>query len=358
MKRHPILTTIACGLLGLGGAAGGVDAAEPARTLRFLTWEDYADPEVIAEFEESHHARIEFLYYETDEERDEILVRSQGRGYDVILVSDDVVERYQSRGWLLGLDASSIPNLSHIDPRWRITQSDGFDYGVAYAWGTSGIGYRSDLTAAPLTRWMDLLRPAPELQGKVLMVADSWELVGIALAALGYDFNSADTKELEAAEDLLLSQRPYVSRYGYPSLTEKSSLISGETVAAPMYSGDALMLAEVDPRIAYVVPEEGTFLWCDYLTVAASSTKSELAKEFLDFLQAPGSAARTAQYLYYPSPNLAATKRLPAEFLADPNVNPPAEILAKAKPYEQMAPMAERKRSSIYLNVVGNLVTP
>ena len=116
------------------------------------------------------------------------------------------------------------------------------------------------------------------------MVADSWELVGIALLALGYDFNSEDPTQLDAAGNLLLSQRGFVSRYGYPNLSEESSLVSGETVAATMYSGDALALKDVDPRITYVVPEEGTFLWCDYLTVATASSDPKLALAFIDFL--------------------------------------------------------------------------
>ena len=336
-------------------SVGSAPADAASKSLRFLTWDEYTDPDLIAEFEAAHDVDIELFYYETDEERDEVLVQSQGRGYDVILVSDDALGRYQGRGWLVGMNESSVPNLKFMEKRWRETAADGKDYGIPYAWGTSGIAYRSDLVSEPITGWIDLLRPQPSIQGKILMVADSWELVGIALLALGYDFNSEDPSQLDAAGNLLLSQRGFVSRYGYPNLSEESSLVSGETVAATMYSGDALALKDVDPRITYVVPEEGTFLWCDYLTVATASSDPKLALAFIDFLQVPKNAARTSEYLYYPSPNEAATKLLPEELLTDENVYPSSDALAHAFRYEAMAPRTIRKRSSIYQNVVGNI---
>ncbi|MEZ4648399.1 MAG: spermidine/putrescine ABC transporter substrate-binding protein [Candidatus Eisenbacteria bacterium] len=337
-------------------ASLGVHSAEAeTRTLRFLTWDEYTDPDLVTEFEASHHAQVEFSYYETDEERDEILVQSRGRGYDVILVSDDALGRYRGRDWLVGMNESSVPNLQHMEKRWRETAEDGMDYGVPYAWGTSGIAYRSDLVSEPITRWMDLFHPQPSIQGKILMVADSWELVGVSLLALGFDFNSEEPEQLDAAGDLLLGQRSYVSRYGYPNLTEQSSLVTGETLAATMYSGDALALRDVDPRVTYVVPEEGTFLWCDYVTVSSAASDPELALEFVDFLQVPKNAARTSEYLYYASPNTAATKLLPEELLTDENVYPSEEAMAHAYRYEIMSPRTIRKRSSIYQNVVGNI---
>ena len=81
----------------------------------------------------------------------------------------------------------------------------------------------------------------------------------------------------------------------------------------------------------------------------------ELALAFIDFLQVPKNAARTSEYLYYPSPNEAATKLLPEELLTDENVYPSSDALAHAFRYEAMAPRTIRKRSSIYQNVVGNI---
>ena len=50
---------------------------------------------------------------------------------------------------------------------------------------------------------MDLLQPTPTLHGKISMIGDSADLIGIALKALGYSLNSIDEKELKEAEALL-----------------------------------------------------------------------------------------------------------------------------------------------------------
>jgi len=60
------------------------------------------------------------------------------------------------------------------------------DYAAPVLWGTFGIGHREDLVPEPIVSWMQLLEPTDELQGKIVMIRQLRDLIGVALKALGY----------------------------------------------------------------------------------------------------------------------------------------------------------------------------
>ncbi|MGD8644431.1 MAG: spermidine/putrescine ABC transporter substrate-binding protein, partial [Chromatiales bacterium] len=191
--------------------------------------------------------------------------------------------------------------------------------------------------------------PQPALHGKIVMIEDPRELVGMALKALGHSINSENLTELAEAERLLQEQRPLVKSYSYVSLTERSALVTGEAAAAMVYNGDALMLQQYEPNIRFVVPPEGTGMWVDYLAVLSSSPRKALAARFIDFMNRPEIAARNAEYLYYATPNRAAERLLPSEFLADDRIYPNAETLRRSEPFvTKLAPRAVKARQKIY----------
>ena len=332
-------------------SAGSVTQAAPEE-LVFLNWSDYMDPELIAEFEQEHGVKVKQIYFEHDEARDNILVEADGKGYDLAIVNGGNMSAYRQRGWLAALDEVGIPNLKHVDRRWIEAFDAAVGHAVPYFWGTLGIGYRSDLVPEPITSWMQLFRPAEGLRGRIGLIGDPADLLGMALKALGYSVNSTSPEELAEAGRLLLAQKPCVRTYSYVSLTEESSLVTGEVIASMMYSGDALMVAEHNPDIVYVVPEEGGNIWVDYLVVLEASTKKKLAKLFIDFLNEPENAARLAEFVYYATPNLAAERRLPEDFLEDPTIYPSRNVLERSEFYAELPPRVERRRNTIFSDVV------
>lgn len=340
-----------CG--GLANAAGQPPAAQPARELLFLTWSDYMDPAVIREFERKFKAKVRPVYFETDDVRDDMLAETDGRGYDVVVVNSVSFPLYRRRDWLLPIGEAEVPHLAHIDPRWKNALPAATGYGAPYAWGTTGIAYRTDLVPEPITRWRQILQPPEALRGKILMVKAARDVIGAALRTLGYSANSADPRELAEAEQLLLAQKPYVKGYSYVSLGAESELVKGEIAAAMLYNGDALQLKEQDNRIAYVVPQEGTDLWIDYLTVLRSSANQKLALDFINFLNEPKTAARNARFVYFATPNKAAERFLPAKFLRDPLIYPGEDVLKKAEFLAELPPRAIKQRNSIFVKLLG-----
>lgn len=324
----------------------------PQQTLVILNWSEYIDPEVIEAFEQQYNAEVSEVYFESDGLRNGMLVESDGAGYDLAMVNGVSLETYRKRGWLAPLELDKFENYRHIDPHWvnAFPASDG--YAVPYFWGTLGIAYRADLVEKPLTSWMDILRPAEALRGKLNMVEDSRDIFTVGLKALSYSVNSTDAGEIQAAEALLREQQPYVQGYEYISLNEDSALLSGQLVAALAYNGDALMLQEYDEHITYVLPSEGSALWVDYLVVMNKSQHKELALAFLNFINQPETAAKLAEFVWYATPNKSAEKLLPDEFLSNPVIYPGKETLAKSEFYTALPPRVAKQRNIAFTRIV------
>jgi len=349
MRTTPtILLILIAGLLLSNTQA----VAQETPELLVLNWPNYLDPDLVERFERQYGVKVREVYFEGDDQRDEMLVNSDGAGYDVVLVSGNMLQTYLRSGWLEPVTEVQVPNLKHVSPRWRnaFPAADGF--AIPYTWGTLGIGYREDLVPEPIESWMQLFRPAEPLQGRIAMLSHNRDLVGMALMALGHSSNSQNAQELIEAEELLLAQRPHVRTYGYIGLTPDSAMVSGEIVASMMFNGDALMLQEFEPGIRFGVPREGGNLWVDYFVVMSRSIRKDLAFAFVDFLNDPKNAAQAAQFVYYATTNESAEKLLPGDFRTDPVIYPSPETLERSEFFKPLPPRIIGRYNSITANVI------
>jgi len=324
----------------------------PPRPLVILNWSEYIDPELVAAFEQQFNAKVNEVYFESDDQRDDMLLETSGVGYDLVMVNGANVESYRKRNWLAALDEQKVPNLKQINSHWLDAFPGVRGHAVPYFWGTLGIAYRRDLVPVAPTSWMDIFRPEASLHGRIGMVGNSRDLIGMALKALGYSANSTDATAIKAAESLLLAQKPYVKSYTYLALGEESALVSGEVMAAMMFSGDALMVQEHDENIQYVLPSEGGNIWVDYLAVMENSRNKDLAWAFINFINEPQHAAQLAEYVHYATPNVAAERLLPQEFREDPVIYPSKEALANSEFHATLPPRATRQRNVAFARVM------
>ncbi|EBA00522.1 Spermidine/putrescine-binding periplasmic protein [Marinobacter sp. ELB17] len=321
--------------------------------LLFLNWSDYMDPQILEEFKQRTGVAVKQTYFESDADRDELLLGTGGRGFDLAIIDGTSIRILAKRGWLEPIDETDIPNLAHIDPRWRTVHEEAEVYSVPYFWGTLGIAYRQDLVAFPVTSWMDLLQPAEELHGRVAMISGTRDLIGVALKALGYSLNSTDIQELKEAEALLQAQAPAVKTYKTVSRDANSALVNGQVAMSMMYNSYALMVQEHHDEIAFVLPKEGSNIWVDYISVLSASANKAAAKQFINFLNEPEIAARLAQFVYSATPNLAAEALLPAEFKSDPVIYPNDKALEKSETNQRLPVRTQKIRAEIFSRLVN-----
>ena len=344
------LLTLLLPLWPVHSPAGDASKAE----LVILNWADYIDPEVIADFEAKHQAKVRVVNFEDDDNRDQLLLGTNGAGYDLVLVNETHVGLYRSHGWLAKLSAAEVPNFKHLDPSWMDKARDASGYAMPYFWGTLGIAYRRDLVKNPPQRWTDLFTPSTDLRGRIAMLSSQRELLGIALKAGGHSVNSVDHGEIDTAMSLLVAQKPAVRAYQQALLNEKSELVTGEVSMRMMFNGDALLLRQFNDNIDYVVPPEGTALWVDYLTVMANAPNPKLAYAFLEFVNEPAIAARNAAFVNYATPNQAAAKLMPAAYRDNLSIYPPTKTFANSELFAPLPPRALSYRNSQFSHLLQN----
>ena len=117
---------------------------------------------------------------------------------------------------------------------------------------------------------------------QILMLDSSRDTIGVALKKLGYSLNSTNINELNEARDALLEQYPLVKQYVGDQLRDK--MANGEAALAVCWSGDAMQAVELNDKLDYVLPKEGTNIWYDAMVIPKASKNKDLAMKFIDFL--------------------------------------------------------------------------
>ncbi len=171
--------------LGRPFLAGGAEpeAAADARTLHLLCWSEYVPAAVIESFTKRTGAKVEVENYNSN---DQMLarLRERPRTFDLVQPSQYYVEFLAAAGGLEPLDATRIPNLAHLDPKYRGLSHDPQNrFSVPWLVGTVGIVVNTARVKEPVTAWSDVF--SGKYASRIVAVDDPREMVAWALASLG-----------------------------------------------------------------------------------------------------------------------------------------------------------------------------
>lgn len=87
-------------------------AAEPAE-LTFLTGGEYINQDVVAAFASKYKAKVNFIYFESDDTRNEMVMNTQANGYDLLLLNAANISFYKTLGWIAPFHINNAPNLNY-----------------------------------------------------------------------------------------------------------------------------------------------------------------------------------------------------------------------------------------------------
>ncbi|GLI26818.1 spermidine/putrescine ABC transporter substrate-binding protein [Agromyces rhizosphaerae] len=300
-------------------ADGGSEELDPdaditQQTLTVSNWADYYPEDLAERFEEATGVKITIVNHTTNEDIVAKLTASSDPGIDVAFMSGQYAQALGEQGILAELDKSLIPNESNLYPEaLELAYDPGNVYSEPYAWGTTGLCYRPDLTGYDPTSWNDLLNPQDDLVGKTTMLSTDRWLSMPAMKALGYSLNSTDDAELEEAKAQLIETKGTL--LAYDDTTFYAKLVSGEAAMVEAWDGWCNYGIAENPDIQFVVPEEGADLWVDTMTVLESSENKEAAMAFINYILDPEVQTWVAENILYKVPNQAAMDALDPELV-------------------------------------------
>jgi spermidine/putrescine transport system substrate-binding protein len=309
--------------LALQGTAAGA-----AEKIVISNWDGYMPPDLLERFTAETGIEAELSVHATNEEVMGKVTAGGGKGYDVLFVSSPFVEALAHLGLIAELDHDKLPNLENLyDGARTLAYDPNNRYSVPYAWGTTGLCYRSDLVPEEPDSWYDLLRPSGELKGKITMLATDRWLMAAGLKALGHSVNSTDPEEIAAAKALLIEAKR--SLLAYDDTTFYSKLVSGEASLVHAWDGWCNYGIAENPDIKFVVPKEGSDMWVDTMVVTAASENKDAAHAFINYVLRPEIHSWVAENILYKVPNQPAMEGLDPDLVKTfPNLGmAPEELL-------------------------------
>jgi len=326
-RTSAVLLTIAVLVLAVSGALA-------AQEITLMTWGgDFVPRAVIEEFEQETGIRVNYKEVTSNEDMQSLLEANPDQ-YDLLIVTDYMVDILRQNGLLEALDKSKLPNYGNINPLYLGNYYDPqSEYAIPYAISISLLLVNHEevekLGAKPITSYADLWQP--ELRGKVVTVDWSVEVMGIALKALGYEYNETDPAIVARAREKLFALKPNIVRF--ETNTPEDSLINREAVVGFMYSNQAVKGNAADPALQPVFPTEGVPIFIDCWVMSKEAPNKDGAYKFLDFIMRPEIAARIADITKFTTPNKAAEPYLPDYYRENPMLNLPDEVAANTSFY-------------------------
>jgi spermidine/putrescine transport system substrate-binding protein len=304
-----------------------------AEKIVISNWDGYMPKNLPEKFKAETGIDVEVAVHATNEEIMGKVVASKGQGYDVLFVSSPFAEALSQLGIAAKLDHSKIPNLANLYPEaTQLKHDPGNTFSIPYAWGTTGLCYRSDVVKTEPASWNDLLKPSADVTGKTTMLATDRWLMAAGELALGMSVNETDKAKLDQVKELLIAAKKTL--LAYDDTTFYSKLVSGEAVLVHAWDGWCNYGIAEKPEIKYVIPKEGSDLWVDTMVVVESSPNKDAAYKFIDYILKADTGKWVVENIMYKTPNKAGMDAVdPAMLKQYPNMAiAPADLLK----YEQL----------------------
>ena len=191
-----------------------------------------------------------------------------------------MVKIMHDQGMLQKLNLDLIPNRANVDPDYmKLAFDPAMDHSVPYTVTITCLGYLGSKVPDFKPTWGMLDRA--DLKGRMTMLNDHREVIGVALKYLGYSLNTTNDDELAAAKDVVLRWKKNLAKFENEQY--KTGLASGEFLLTHGYSGDLMLVQSENDDIRIAVPEEGSALSFDDMVVPADARQVDLAHAFIDF---------------------------------------------------------------------------
>ena len=292
-SRYALLTTA---LLAIS-AIGSVHAQE--KTLRLLTWADYAPPDVVAQFEKESGYKV-VLTLSNNEEMVAKLRASGGAGFDLAQPSQDrILGPQQEHAIYKPMDLSKVKVGAFLSSMLQATKKnttvDGRVYGVPHIWGTDGLVVNTKV--AKITDYTDLCNV--NVKGKTTIRLKRPSLIAFAFAAGKDPFALyGDPKAYSALMDdvgrTMIACKGNLRFYWDNKDQLLTGIRSGEIVGAMMWDAGGFKLNNENPAIKFVTPKSGSLGWIDAFAIPAKGANDAAAYAWINFNMRPEIAAKVA----------------------------------------------------------------
>lgn len=330
-------------------APSGYECPEPnpklpvtSKEVNIFVWTEYIPQDTLDCFQAVYGITVNREEYSSNEEMYAKL-NAGGTTYDLVQPTDYIVPLMVRQGLLQKLDRAQLPVFSTLNPAYLNLPFDpNNEYTIPYQAGTDAIVYNRDVVSTPPTHWSDLWDP--QYAGRLVLLDDSRVVIGATLLSLGYDPNSTNPAELQAAQARLAELVPNVKLFDSDS--PKTALIAGDVDLGITWGGEAVLAQREKPSIQYSFPEEGAILWQDNYAMPVGAPHADAAYAWLNYTMQPDVFWMMLRDFPFIMPSAGALDfarvnhtDLYDAYMGSNITNVPAEVFAKGKRIQDIGDM-------------------
>lgn len=274
-----------------------------------LAWPGYVedgsnDPKVdwVSAFEKETGCQVTSKVYGTS---DEALQLAKTGDYDVIAASGDLSLRLIASDEAQAINTDLVPNYANVydflkDTEWNTV--DGKNYGVPHGYGANLLLFNKAEVGEP-TSWgavfeEDQLKKADQkvtAYDSPIYIADAALYLMKTQPDLGIENPYAlDEKQLDAAVDLLKTQRKYVGEYWSDYLKEIQAFETGDSVVGTTWQVIKNNVKNKD--VGVTLPTEGATAWNDTWMLSSQAEHPNCAYKWMDYILSPKANAQATEY--------------------------------------------------------------
>jgi spermidine/putrescine transport system substrate-binding protein len=357
---------------GTDEPSGGEQSAEEekaipkgqiADSLYIANWPLYIDEErsALKSFQQKHGTKIKYVEEINDNTEFFGKVRQQydqgqSGGRDIHVVTDWMAARMIRLGYVQKFDKSAMPTANkNLIERLKSPPFDpNREFSMPWQSGLTGIIYRKDLVKREPKSVDDLFDPA--YKGKVTMLSEMRDTVGIVAASMGADPEKASVDEFMKAIDKIQEGADSGQIRGFTGNEYIKDIPKGDSVVIIGWSGDAVQLKADNPNIEFILPESGGMLWTDNMQIPVGAPEPYTAEKFIDYVYQPEVQAPIEAYVNYICPVNGVKEILvkdDPEIANNPLIFPDSAFLENTHIFRDLKPEEERELDDAFQRVIG-----
>jgi len=365
------MAAAACGTGGTSGEAQSAeDKSDTEKVVNWSNWplyidinDDTGERPSLARFQEQ--TGIAVTYTEDVNDNAEFfakvrtqLEQGQDIGRDIVTLTDWMAALWISSGFAQKLDKANIPNWENLNPAYLDVSFDpGREYSLPWQSGFGAFGWnkaklQETLGTDALVSLDQLWDPA--LKGKVTLLSEMRDTMGIIMAANGADPSNFTKEEFESAIAVLQAQVDSGQVRQVTGNDYVAALETGDVFAVIGWSGDMFQLGD---DFGVGLPETGGMLWTDNMLIPSLAAHKKNAEAIMNYYYDPVIAAEVAAYVQYISP-VDGAKEAMAEI--DPSlvdnqwIFPSEETLSNSYVFMSLTPEEDEEYQRMFQTAIGN----
>jgi spermidine/putrescine transport system substrate-binding protein len=367
----------ACGSSGRsgGGASGSAapsakaakDLSDTEKVVNWSNWQAYIDT---SEDEKSRPSLDAFTkktgikvnYTEDYNDNDEFYAKvrplldgGKDTGRDVWCSTDWMVARLIRQGYVQQFDLANIPNAGNVVESLKNVEYDpGRKFSLPWQSGFAGIAYNLDATDGTKVETMTQLLTDPKLKGKVTLLTEMRDTVGLVMMEMGKDPSKFGDADFEAAVEMIRKAKDAGQLKGFTGNDYVDPLTKGDIAACVGWTGDVAQIQLENRKVGFTLPEAGFTLWSDNFVIPALAKHKKNAEKLIDYYYDPVVMAEVEASVNYIPPvagTPAELAKLDPALAKNPLIAPTDDVLARSKVFRGLSADEESKYNRLFADL-------